>query len=67
MMPSAATIMIGCARLVDLKAAALPAKLACSVPGGWRLSKAALIASMASLSEVPVARLNEIVTAGNWP
>ncbi len=49
------------------KAWAAPAKLPCTLCGRPRSCIAALIATTASPSATPGARLNDSVTDGNWP
>ena len=50
----------------DWNACAVPWKVPCTVIGTPICRTAALIASTAWPSAAPCARLNEIVTAGNW-
>ena len=67
MTTSAAAIRIGVLESDVWKAWALPWKLVCSESGLPQLFSTCWMALTASPIEVPGARLNEIVTDGNWP
>jgi hypothetical protein len=51
----------------DRNAAAVPWKLPCTLGGRRRSRAVRWVAASAAPSAAPGARLNEIVTAGNWP